>query len=72
MSKKTQRAKKIFRNRLEQQLRRDGLPDFRTMASLLRQAANGDEQAAQTLDRLFPNWRKMTGGTRVDVGDNGE
>lgn len=72
MSKKTQRARKIYRNRLEAQLRRAGLPEFSEMASLLRQAANGDEQAAQTLDRLFPNWRKMTGGTRVDVGDNGE
>lgn len=65
MSKKTQRARKIYRNRLEAQLRRDGLPEFAELSHLLRQAANSDDHAAQTLDRLFPNWRKMTGGARV-------
>jgi len=53
--------------RLNEALRRAGLPKLRDLGALLRRAACGDGEAAQWLDDRYPAWRDFA--ERASVAD---
>ena len=61
------RATYAQNRRLNEALRRAGLPKYREFGSILRRAADGDGEAAQWLDDRYPAWRDFA--ERASVAD---